>query len=72
VLSTTDLGYGVVGKAIDSNSILLLDHIPPTSLTNLNITDGTSGQVLKTYGNNTFYFADEENLNAILYSIALG
>ena len=44
----------------------------PQSLTNLNITDGTSGQVLKTYGNNSFYFADEENLNAIIFSIALG
>ena len=71
-LSTTETQYGLVGRALSSNSILLSDNLTPTSLTNLNIIDGTSGQVLKTYGNNTFYFADEENLNAILYSIALG
>ena len=70
-LSTTQTSYGLVGRAISSTSIQLLQTVPE-SLTNLNITDGTSGQVLKTYGNNTFYFADEENLNAILYSIALG
>jgi len=68
-----------VNSTATANQVLVADGTGgfyfadvPRTLTNLNITDGTSGQVLKTYGNNTFYFADEENLNAILYSIALG
>ena len=71
LLTTSSTSYGLIGRAVSDTSIQLL-QTTSKSLTDLNITDGTSGQVLKTYGNNAFYFADEENLNAILYSIALG
>jgi hypothetical protein len=42
------------------------------ALTDLNITDGTAGQVLKTDGEGAFYFDDEDTLNSIIFSIALG
>ena len=42
------------------------------TLTDLNITDGTSGQYLQTHGNNTFFFGDADTLQPIIYSIALG
>lgn len=44
----------------------------PTVLTDLNITDGSAGQTLKTDGSGNFYFDDEETLNSIIFSIALG
>ena len=45
---------------------------PVNFLTDLNITDGTEGQVLKTDGAGNFFFDNEETLNSIIFSIALG
>lgn len=44
----------------------------PTVLTDLNITDGTAGQTLKTDGSGNFYFDDEETLNSVIFALALG
>ena len=47
-------------------------QVIPTVLTDLNISDGAAGQTLKTDGSGNFYFDDEETLNSIIFSIALG
>ena len=55
-LTTSKTEYGIVGRAISSTSIQLLDD-KPTTLTDLNIVDGTTNQVLTTDGAGSFYFA---------------
>ena len=47
-------------------------QVVPTVLTDLNITDGTAGQTLKTDGSGNFYFDDEETLNSVIFALALG
>ena len=55
-LSTSSTEYGIAGIALTSTSIKLLQALP-NSLTDLNITDGSIGQFLKTNGEGGFDFS---------------